>query len=54
MQRACFGIFEAAIKRRQVCSLILVDDKHHIKVGEPGYPVAAVERAQERCIILCW
>jgi hypothetical protein len=24
--------------------LIFMDDKHRCKVGEPGYPVAAVER----------
>ena len=25
---------------------IVVDDKHQIKVGEPGFPVAAAERGQ--------
>ena len=26
---------------------VCIDDKHKIKVGEPGYPVSAVERGQE-------
>lgn len=26
--------------------LVFVDDKHHLKVGEPGPPVAAVERGR--------
>lgn len=37
---------QAAIKLRHVGTLIFVDDKHHIKIGEPGYPVAAVERGK--------
>ena len=26
--------------------LVFVDDKHHLKIGEPGLPVAAVERGR--------
>ena len=32
------------MKYRNLSSFICIDDKHHIKIGEPGYPVAAVER----------
>ena len=27
--------------------LVFMDDKHHCKIGEPGYPVAAVERGKQ-------
>ena len=27
--------------------LVFVDDKHHLKVGKPGLPVAAVERGKQ-------
>ena len=37
---------EAAILHRDISTLVFLDDKHHIKVGEPGYPVAAVERGK--------
>ena len=36
-----------AIRFRDHCSLVYQDDKHHCKVGEPGYPVAAVERGKK-------
>ena len=26
--------------------LVFVDDEHHLKIGEPGLPVAAVERGR--------
>ena len=29
------------------CTLISVDDKHSIKIGEPGYPVAALDRGKQ-------
>ena len=35
---------EFAIMFRDHSLLIFVDDKHHLKIGEPGLPVAAVER----------
>ena len=28
-------------------SLVDTDDKHTVKVGEPGYPVAVVERGRQ-------
>ena len=36
-----------AIKFRDISLFACIDDKHRIKVGEPGYPVAAVERGKE-------
>ena len=27
--------------------LVFMDDKHRCKIGEPGYPVAAVERGKQ-------
>ena len=35
---------EFCVKFRDITSLVCEDDKHTIKVGEPGFPVAAVER----------
>jgi len=29
-----------------VKAMVSIDDKHRLKVGEPGYPVAAVERGR--------
>ena len=37
---------EMAIKYRDVCDLVFMDDKHKCKVGEPSVPVAAVERGK--------
>ena len=37
---------EFSIERREECVLLCVDDKHKIKVGEPGYPVAAIDRGK--------
>lgn len=37
---------EMAIKYRDVCDLVFMDDKHKCKVGEPSFPVAAVERGK--------
>ncbi len=37
---------ELAIKMRGVAALVCVDDKHQVKVGEPGNPVAAVDRGR--------
>ena len=37
---------EFAVKFRDITNLIFLDDKHRCKVGEPGYPVAAVERGK--------
>ena len=47
----CAAIFrymrDYAIKFRDISLFACIDDKHRIKVGEPGYPVAAVERGKE-------
>ena len=47
----CAAIFcylrEYAIQIREFCKLYCMDDKHRLKVGEPGVPVAAVERGRE-------
>ena len=32
---------------RKITNLIFLDDKHRCKVGEPGFPVAAVERGKK-------
>ena len=38
---------EMAIKYKDDTYLIFMDDKHRCKVGEPGYPVVAVERDRQ-------
>lgn len=46
----CAAIFrymrEYAIFYREIAAFISLDDKHRVKVGEPGNPVAAVERGR--------
>jgi len=37
---------EYAIKVKQYCTMVSIDDKHRIKIGKPGYPVAAAERGR--------
>ena len=37
---------EFAIKFRDYCGFACLDDKHRIKVGDPGSPLAAVERGR--------
>ena len=37
---------ELAVKFREIATLVCLDDKHTIKVGEPGYPMAAVDRGK--------
>jgi len=34
------------------CNFLSIDDKHNIKLGEPGFPVAAAER-EKRLIVSC-
>ena len=41
---------EMAIKFRSYATLVSMDDKHKVPVGEPGYPVACVERGKK---VLC-
>ena len=44
---ACFRYLkEYAISVRPYCCFVSFDDKHKVKVGEPGYPVAAAERGR--------
>ena len=37
---------EFALKFRDYSGFICLDDKHRIKIGEPGFPVAAAERGR--------
>ena len=37
---------ELAIKFRESTGFVCLDDKHKIKVGEPGYPLAAAEHGR--------
>ena len=41
-----------AIKYVSFASFFSLDDKHHCKVGEPGHPVAAVERGKRVIVTL--
>ena len=47
----CAALFryqrELAVKYRDLSTFICIDDKHRIKIGEPGYPVAAAERGRQ-------
>ena len=47
----CAAIFrylqEYAIQIWEFCKLYCMDDKHRLKVEEPGVPVAAVERGRQ-------
>ena len=38
---------EYAIRLRDYCELVCVDDKHIVKIGEPGCPVAAAEQGRQ-------
>jgi hypothetical protein len=38
---------EFAVKFREITNLVFLDDKHRCKVGEPGFPVAAVDRGKK-------
>ena len=35
-----------------MCHFICIDDKHCVKVGEPGFPISAVERGHEVIVSL--
>jgi len=41
---------EYAVKYRAISSFVSLDDKHRIKVGEPGWPNAAVERGKRMIV----
>lgn len=36
-----------AVMFREHVAMVCLDDKHNIKIGEPGFPVAAVDRGKE-------
>ena len=38
---------EFAVKYRDHCTFVSQDDKHTVKIGEPGYPLAAAERGKQ-------
>ena len=38
---------EYAIQLRDQCTMVCIDDKHRLKVGEPWFPVAAAERGRK-------
>ena len=44
MQQPCTGEF--AIKFRDFSTFACLDDKHRVKIGDPGSPLAAVERGR--------
>ena len=52
----CAALFryqrEFAVKYQQLTNFICIDDKHRLKVGEPGFPVAAAERGREVVVSL--
>ena len=37
---------ECAIKLKDYCTMICIDDKHQLNVRESGFPVAAAERGR--------
>ena len=47
----CAALFrymrDYAIKYRDISVFVCLDDKHRIKIGEPGFPVAAAERGRQ-------
>ena len=43
---ASASLREYSITVCEYCAFVCLDDKHKIKVGEPGYPVAATERGR--------
>ena len=38
---------EFAVHHRELVTLVSMDDKHKIKVGEPSYSLAAAERGKQ-------
>ena len=38
---------EFAILNRVLVTMVSMDDKHKVKVGEPSYPLAAAERGKQ-------
>ena len=42
---------EFSVRYRNQTTFVCMDDKHNMKIGEPGYPVAAIERGKE--VLVC-
>ena len=40
-------LHEYAVKLKEYCLMVCIDDKHRLKVGEPGFSVAAAERGKK-------
>ena len=38
---------EYSILVKEHCNFLSIDDKHKIKIGEPGFPVAAADRGKQ-------
>ena len=38
---------EFAVLNRELVTLVSMDDKHKVKIGEPAYPLAAAERGKQ-------
>ena len=38
---------EFSIKFKALCTFVSSDDKHKVKVGDPGFPLAAAERGKQ-------
>ena len=45
-------MWEYAVHLRSECLFVCLDDKHRIKIGEPGFPVAAAERGRRVIVSL--
>ena len=43
---------EVAVQYAEYTTFVSLDDKHFIKVGEPGFPIAAVERGKKVLVSL--
>ena len=52
----CAALFryqcEFAVKYQRATNFICIDNKHRVKMGEPGYQVASAERGQEVVVSL--
>ena len=42
---------ECAVLFRDDCAFLCIDDKHRVKVGEPGFPVTAAERGRRVLVV---
>ena len=56
-QLHCFDIYMNSLfnSRVCICQMVCLDDQHRMKIEEPGFPVAAVERGQKELDqVLSW